>query len=71
MESIAGGRIRCGECATAHRLETTRLWKLVNKARVKMSSRQWVDKNRERARDYTRKYRAKKKIAKLVEERND
>jgi len=71
IESIAGGRLRCKECATAHRLETTRLWKLVNKARVKMSSREWVDKNREKARDYTRKYRAKKKIAKMVQEKHN
>ena len=71
IENIAGGRLRCKECATEHRLETTRLWKLVNKARVKMMGREWVDKNRERARDYTRKYRAKKKIAKLVGEKNE
>ena len=70
-ENIAGGRLRCKACATEHRLETTRLWKLVNKERVRLSGRDWVDRNREKARDYTRKYRAKKKIAKLIGVRDD
>jgi hypothetical protein len=29
-----------------------------------------VERNREKARDYTRKYRAKKKIAKIVERKD-